>query len=373
MLLFLQVNEVRLLEESSRHMGKVQASWLSMGNVLDQQCISQSTALSSARSLLDKLPDPKLGSQSAKIGDPSTLSRAVVETEGILTNSATRLKQTQTTASIWRNISNCKINVKSAELNTEGVVIPLELNERTKEDMVCLLFALSKLLESRAKNSTDENNTSNSIENNKNMENNSMPSRNGKISPEQELSEIVKSSSNKKVSKPMTSGCAYCFFDLMQGHVELGRVIMEVNCKAAPKMAKNFIDLCTGAHGFGYLNTKLWRISSGDHVDGGDIPEGGQCSIFDKKPFLGDASNLQDGLGMLRMRGRGTSEDGQPIVGAQFMVWIKARKFKNYSRTLVFGQVKDGLDILTNMPETRQRKGKPFVPPVTIIKSGIME
>jgi cyclophilin family peptidyl-prolyl cis-trans isomerase len=408
-----QVQEVHHLEENSKLLGRVQTAWTHVANDLHNNCISQTVSLSTARSLLEHLPDSKLGAEIAQFGDPMPLVAAVANTEDILNNSALRSAQTNTVANIWRTISNCNINLQSnnpSPLGPEGMTFNLELNDKSKEDTVCVLYGISKLLEAKIKSqltqpvkeeekevieqaeAQEEQNETikqkppfNSPSNNSSITSSSSSSNdstkslnNPKINGTDhnqwiEMPDKNDTVANKKIAKPMNSGCAYCFFDLLQGHIELGRVIIEINCKSAPKMAKNFIELCTGIHGFGYLNTKLWKISSGDHVDGGDIPEGGQCSIFDKKPFLGDASTLQDGLGMLRMRGRGTSEDGQPIVGSQFMIWIKNRKFKNYTRTLVFGIVTDGIDILTDMPETRQRKGKPFVPPVTIIKCGIME
>ncbi|KAF4519664.1 hypothetical protein B566_EDAN005001 [Ephemera danica] len=379
-------SEVYLLEESCSLLNRVQNAWTKLGQILDQTVIAQTMALSSAKSLLDKLPDGGLGLQTAKAGDPSILAKAVTDSEETMINSSNRLHHTKNVSNIWKAISSCNVNVQTPvllPLNSDGTLFPIELNDRTKEDIICLMFSLSRMLESRLSNNDTTTKQQqlqpqqpkqvvpNVKENNYDLWANNVPTSSSS-SRLKNHSEFQVVTTTKKVVKPLPMGFAYCYFDLMQGHAELGRVIFEINVKAAPKMAKNFIELCTGKHGFGYLNTKLWKTNSGEHVDGGDIPEGGDCSVYDRKPFYGDPSTLQDGLGMLRMRGRGTAENGQPIVGCQFMIWIRTRNFKSYQRTLIFGRVKDGLELLCNMPETRPKK-KGFVPPVTIIKCGLME
>lgn len=377
--------EVHILEENCSLLQRVQNAWTKLGQLLDQTVISQTMSLSSARALLDKLPEGNIGLQTARVGDPTILAKAVTDSEETMVNSSTRLHHIKNIANVWKAISNCNVNVQTPvnlPLNSEGSLFPLELTDRTKEDVICLMFSLSKMFESRLVDvnapkqiqlqpQQPKQVVPSVQENNYDMWANDLPTSTSS-SRLKNNTEFQVVTTTKKVVKPLPMGFAYCYFDLMQGHAELGRVVFEVNVKAAPKMAKNFIELCTGKHGFGYLNTKLWKTNSGEHVDGGDIPEGGDCSVYDRKPFYGDPSTLQDALGMLRMRGRGTAENGQPIVGSQFMIWIKTRNFKSYQRTLIFGRVKDGLQLLCNMPEMRPKK-KGFTPPVTIIKCGLME
>jgi Cyclophilin type peptidyl-prolyl cis-trans isomerase/CLD len=80
-----------------------------------------------------------------------------------------------------------------------------------------------------------------------------------------------------------------CYFDLTCDGVAVGRVNMEVYYKEAPVMARNFIELCTGIHGFGYRNSDLWNVQDNDHIVGGQLREG-EVSIYDRKPFSGDSS-----------------------------------------------------------------------------------
>lgn len=161
-----------------------------------------------------------------------------------------------------------------------------------------------------------------------------------------------------------------CFFELSCESVPVGRVVMEVYYKEAPIMARNFIELCTGQHGFGYRYSDLWNVADNDHVVGGQLP--GEVSIYDRKPFCGDASKLHDGVGMLRMRGHSTANDGRAIVSSQFMIWMKPKQFKSYARTLVIGKVVRGMDVLAAVPTMNNKnKDQPKKSPYRITDCGI--
>lgn len=163
----------------------------------------------------------------------------------------------------------------------------------------------------------------------------------------------------------------HCFFDLSCDGLSIGRVVVEVYYKEAPVMARNFIELCTGQHGFGYLNSDLWNVADNDHVVGGQLREG-DVSIYDRKPFCGDASKLHDGVGMLRMRGHSTANDGRAVVSSQFMIWMKQKEFKSYTRTLVIGKVARGMEFLVTVPTMNgKNKTQPKKSPYRITNCGL--
>jgi cyclophilin family peptidyl-prolyl cis-trans isomerase len=162
-----------------------------------------------------------------------------------------------------------------------------------------------------------------------------------------------------------------CYFDLACDGQAVGRVVMDVYYKEAPLMARNFIELCTGQHGVGYRFSDLWNVADNDHIVGGQLREG-EVSIYNQKAFLGDASKLHDGVGMLRMRGHRTSDDGRAVVSSQFMIWMKPKEFKSYARTLVIGKVTKGMEFLQAVPTMNGKsKDQPKKSPFKIIECGI--
>nr|CAD7445830.1 unnamed protein product [Timema bartmani] len=142
-----------------------------------------------------------------------------------------------------------------------------------------------------------------------------------------------------------------CFFDIeADGHF-MGKVVIKLRHDIAPKMCANFVALCIGELGFGYKGTRIFKAHPNDHVVGGDIENNdgtGGYSIFNNKGlFLADECSLKDEMGAIRMRGMGTDiKTGNGLVGSQFHIWLGRRDFRIYRRTLVIGQVVQGLNIL---------------------------
>ena len=65
----------------------------------------------------------------------------------------------------------------------------------------------------------------------------------------------------------------------------------------APKMVKNFIELCKGLDdGRGYQGSKIFRAKANDHILGGDFENDdgtGGRSAFDEKYFLAEQCPLK--------------------------------------------------------------------------------
>ncbi|CAG2056341.1 unnamed protein product [Timema podura] len=142
-----------------------------------------------------------------------------------------------------------------------------------------------------------------------------------------------------------------CFFDIEADGRFMGKVVIKLRHDIAPKMCANFVALCIGELGFGYKGTRIFKAHPNDHVVGGDIENNdgtGGYSIFNNKGlFLADECSLKDEMGAIRMRGMGTDiKTGNGLVGSQFHIWLGRRDFRIYRRTLVIGQVVQGLNIL---------------------------
>nr|CAD7573655.1 unnamed protein product [Timema californicum] len=145
-----------------------------------------------------------------------------------------------------------------------------------------------------------------------------------------------------------------CFFDIeVNGHF-MGKVVIKLRHDIAPKMCANFVALCTGELGFGYKGTIIFKAHPNEHIVGGDIENNdgtGGYSIYNNKGlFIADECSLRDEMGAIRMRGMGTDiKTGNGLVGSQFHIWLERRDFRVYRRTLVIGQVVQGLNILQDI------------------------
>jgi len=91
----------------------------------------------------------------------------------------------------------------------------------------------------------------------------------------------------------------FCFsqllqFDITINDVPSGRIVFKLYDDVVPKTAKNFRDLATGQHGFGYQGSSFHRIIPNFMLQGGDFTKGngtGGKSIYGEK-FEGKRVNL---------------------------------------------------------------------------------
>uniref|UniRef100_A0A672L3P1 Peptidyl-prolyl cis-trans isomerase n=1 Tax=Sinocyclocheilus grahami TaxID=75366 RepID=A0A672L3P1_SINGR len=131
------------------------------------------------------------------------------------------------------------------------------------------------------------------------------------------------------------------FFDITIDNKDAGRIVMELFTHIVPRTAENFRALCTGKMGFGYRRSIFHRIIPDFMCQGGDIANqdgtGGK-SIYGGK-FEDESFEVRHtGPGLLSMANRAEHLD-----------------FKH----VVFGFVKDGMDVVRRIGELGAKDGKP--------------
>ncbi|KAF8126535.1 cyclophilin [Boletus edulis] len=156
------------------------------------------------------------------------------------------------------------------------------------------------------------------------------------------------------------------FFDIQVDGRNAGRIVFKLYDDVVPKTAKNFRELATGKHGFGYQGSSFHRIIPGFMLQGGDFTKGngtGGISIYGDK-F--DDENFQlkhTKPGLLSMANSGPNTNG-----SQFFITTVVTSWLDGAH-VVFGEVVEGLDVVKAVEKIGSQSGKPGVT-VTISKSG---
>uniref|UniRef100_A0A8I3NGH1 Peptidyl-prolyl cis-trans isomerase n=1 Tax=Canis lupus familiaris TaxID=9615 RepID=A0A8I3NGH1_CANLF len=138
------------------------------------------------------------------------------------------------------------------------------------------------------------------------------------------------------------------FFDITRDTEPSGRVSLELFADKAPKTAENFRALSTGERGFGYKGS--WDFTSHNGT-------GGKSNYGEKF----DDENL-----ILRHTGPGTlstANAGPNTNGSQFFICTAKTEWLDGKR-VVFGKVKEGMNLVEAMEHSGSRDGRPARSPL---------
>ncbi|MBM9623308.1 peptidylprolyl isomerase [Streptomyces zhihengii] len=159
------------------------------------------------------------------------------------------------------------------------------------------------------------------------------------------------------------------FFDITINDQPAGRIVFTLFDDVVPKTARNFRELATGEHGYGYEGSSFHRVIPDFMLQGGDFTAGngtGGRSIYGEK-FADENFQIKHTKpGQLSMANAGPNSNG-----SQFFITTIVTDWLD-NKHVVFGEVVEGMDLVKQIEKLGSRSGG-LSAKVTIAKSGVLD